>query len=312
MAQTNKFNIDANLQGSVFRAQANERLSALASCNAGNVAPASPVAGMLWLDTSNARKHYLKLRDYANANWGTICEIDPANGAIKAGLSQAEVMALISAKIDAQKLGAAGGVASLDASGKVPASQLPDSVKDVLEYSSYSNFPPSGQMGKIYLDKSSNKAYRYTGGGYAPLTPSKADLGLDRVDNVRDMDKPVSRATTLAIERARNEIQTILTQKATLADVQALLAGAVTEQGLPEQLVKLIQIRMWHAPVAGNGGSARDVRINFPTAFKVACLAMSIAPYTSLHTRGLDRGGFSVRAEKNSFYGNFDYWAVGI
>ena len=43
--------------------------------------------------------------------------------------------------------GVSGGYAELDSSGKVPSSQLPSFVDDVLEYSSLSNFPTTGESG---------------------------------------------------------------------------------------------------------------------------------------------------------------------
>jgi hypothetical protein len=42
------------------------------------------------------------------------------------------------------KKGQANGFAELDANGKVPSSQLPSFVDDVLEYSSTSSFPVAG------------------------------------------------------------------------------------------------------------------------------------------------------------------------
>ena len=57
--------------------------------------------------------------------------------------------------------GAANGVASLDSTGKVPSSQLPSYVDDVLEYSAKSSFPATGESGKIYVDTSNNKTYRW-------------------------------------------------------------------------------------------------------------------------------------------------------
>jgi hypothetical protein len=58
------------------------------------------------------------------------------------------------------KIGVANGVASLDSSGLVPSSQLPSFVDDVLEYDSFSDFPPTGESGKIYVAKDTNKTYR--------------------------------------------------------------------------------------------------------------------------------------------------------
>ena len=73
----------------------------------------------------------------------------------------------ISGKMDASLKGAANGVAELDASGKVPSSQLPSYVDDVLEYENLSSFPTTGEAGKIYVAKDTNKTYRWTGSTYA-------------------------------------------------------------------------------------------------------------------------------------------------
>lgn len=62
--------------------------------------------------------------------------------------------------IDSSLKGAANGVAELDASGKVPAAQLPSYVDDVLEYTLKSNFPTTGESDKIYVDTSTNLIYR--------------------------------------------------------------------------------------------------------------------------------------------------------
>nr|DAX69232.1 MAG TPA: alpha-tubulin suppressor [Caudoviricetes sp.] len=82
--QTSKYEIGANLQGLEFRRQANEILAALASSNAGNLEPASAQAGTVWLDTSNDKKHLLKIRNKANNAWGTLCSIDAQSGAVDA------------------------------------------------------------------------------------------------------------------------------------------------------------------------------------------------------------------------------------
>jgi len=61
------------------------------------------------------------------------------------------------AQIAGQK-GVANGIASLDSTGKVPSTQLP---ADILEYASYSQFPETGDSGKIYIDTSTNIIYRW-------------------------------------------------------------------------------------------------------------------------------------------------------
>lgn len=60
------------------------------------------------------------------------------------------------------------GKASL-VDGKVPASQLPSYVDDVVEYASVSEFPATGEQGKIYIALDTNKSYRWSGSEYVPI-----------------------------------------------------------------------------------------------------------------------------------------------
>ena len=66
------------------------------------------------------------------------------------------------------------GFAELDANGKVPTSQLPSYVDDVLEYSAKSSFPATGETGKIYLDIATNIPYRWSGSTYVEISTSLA------------------------------------------------------------------------------------------------------------------------------------------
>lgn len=70
--------------------------------------------------------------------------------------------------------GAASGVAELDSGGKVPTAQLPSYVDDVLEYSSRSAFPSTGEAGKIYVALDTNLTYRWGGSDYVEISPSLA------------------------------------------------------------------------------------------------------------------------------------------
>lgn len=72
--------------------------------------------------------------------------------------------------IPTSEKGAAGGVATLDNGGKVPASELPSYVDDVLEYSSRNAFPATGENGKIYVATDTNKSYRWSGSTYIELS----------------------------------------------------------------------------------------------------------------------------------------------
>lgn len=64
--------------------------------------------------------------------------------------------------------------ADLDTNGKVPSSQLPSYVDDVLEYNGKSNFPSTGETGKIYVDIATNLTYRWSGSAYVEISPTLA------------------------------------------------------------------------------------------------------------------------------------------
>jgi hypothetical protein len=57
--------------------------------------------------------------------------------------------------------------------GKVPASQLPSYVDDVLEFASQLVFPDPGETGKIYLAIDTLKTYRWGGSAYAEISSSE-------------------------------------------------------------------------------------------------------------------------------------------
>lgn len=116
----------------------------------------------------------------------------------------------------ASNKGIANGYASLDASGLIPAAQLPSYVDDVVEYTNLSSFPTLGTTGKIYIALDTNKAYRWSGSTYIYITSGavdsvagktgvvlldKGDVGLGNVDNTADSTKNVLSATKLTTVR---------------------------------------------------------------------------------------------------------------
>ena len=136
-----------------------------------------------------------------------------------------------------QALTANGGTFDLNtkadlADGKVPASQLPSYVDDVLEYANLASFPATGESGKIYIAIDTNLTYRWGGSSYVVMSSSlalgetsstayrgdrgkiaydhsqttgnphgttKNDIGLGNVDNTSDLNKPISTATQQAL-----------------------------------------------------------------------------------------------------------------
>lgn len=56
--------------------------------------------------------------------------------------------------------------------GKVPSTQLPSYVDDVLEYTNLESFPLTGEAGKIYIAIDTNKTYRWSGSAYVEISES--------------------------------------------------------------------------------------------------------------------------------------------
>jgi hypothetical protein len=117
-------------------------------------------------------------------------------------------------KIDSSREGQPEGIATLDEAGKVPATQLPSYVDDVLEFADFASLPTEGETGKIYVTIDNSKCFRWSGSTYVEVSPSevnsvngktgvvtldKEDIGLDQVDNTSDLDKPISTATQTAL-----------------------------------------------------------------------------------------------------------------
>lgn len=138
-------------------------------------------------------------------------------------------------------IGEPNGIAGLDSMGKVPSSQLPSYVDDVIEKPALEAFPTTGEAGKIYVALDTNLTYRWSGSTYTEISASlalgetsstayagnkgkknaediashmadrdnphnvtKAQIGLGNVDNVSDMDKPISTAVQEALNNKVN------------------------------------------------------------------------------------------------------------
>lgn len=97
--------------------------------------------------------------------------------------TESEVNTKLNAKLDTSLKGAENGLAELDSSGKVPTSQLPSYVDDVIEgYLYNSKFYKesthtteiASEAGKIYIDLSNNKTYRWSGSAFVVISETLA------------------------------------------------------------------------------------------------------------------------------------------
>lgn len=93
-----------------------------------------------------------------------------SNNMVKSGA----IKAALDLKLNTSLKGANSGLAELDSNGKVPSSQLPSYVDDVLEYTSKSSFPATGETGKIYVAADTNLTWRWSGSAYVEISPSLA------------------------------------------------------------------------------------------------------------------------------------------
>jgi hypothetical protein len=140
------------------------------------------------------------------SNAGKVDDVKDANGnsivTNKVANLSKEAVGLGNVTNDAQvkrsEMGAASGVATLDTAGKVPSSQLPSYVDDVLEYANKASFPTTGESGKIYVAQDTNLTYRWSGTAYVEISPSLAlgetsstayagDKGKANADNIANI-----------------------------------------------------------------------------------------------------------------------------
>lgn len=120
--------------------------------------------------------------------------------------------------------GVANGVAELDANGRVPASQLPSYVDDVLEFTRLSDFPTTGETDKIYIAKDTNIIYRWSGTDYVEISASLA-LGETSSTAYRgDKGKTAYDHSQSAHAPANAQKNSDITK----AEIEAKLTGTIT------------------------------------------------------------------------------------
>lgn len=144
--------------------------------------------------------------------------------------------------------GANSGVAELDANGKIPSSQLPSYVDDVIEGYYYdSKFYEdsehtteiTGTTGKIYVDLLTNKTYRWSGSGYTEISESLAlgetsstayrgDRGKTAYDHATDSSRHTTAETSGLYKFAT-------TAEGHIASVSEVQKSDITELGIPGQ-----------------------------------------------------------------------------
>lgn len=141
-------------------------------------APSNPVAGQIYYNTVDNKAYMWNGTAWkdmtAEPDHGTTDYDELSNRPQIAGVTLTGNKSLADLGIlgSAEK-GANNGVATLGADGKVPSSQLPSYVDDVIEVASYSDLPATGETGKIYVTLDTNKTYRWGGSTYVEISQSE-------------------------------------------------------------------------------------------------------------------------------------------
>ncbi len=78
----------------------------------------------------------------------------------------------LSGKLNSSLKGAANGLAELDNTGKIPASQLPGTLNLLEKYPTVSDFPAVGDDYTLYVAEDTNFVYRWTGSDYVQIDAS--------------------------------------------------------------------------------------------------------------------------------------------
>lgn len=124
----------------------------------------------------------------------------------------------------------------------IKASVLPSFVDDVLEFENRQAFDESGEAGKIYVDKETNKTYRWSGSAYVEISASLA-LG-ETAGTAYEGDKGKALADKVAtleettIPGINGKVQALETKSQANADAITKLNGAEDVEGSVAKAVK--------------------------------------------------------------------------
>ena len=236
-------------------------VTAGAGLSGGTVSTSGTISANLKSDTQSsltaASKGNTASREYAvgldangnlsvNVPWTDTTAVSDVNGYTGSVVLDATDVGAVSIG----DVGAANGVAELDASGKVPSSQLPSFVDDVIEGylnaidgkfyrdSTYTTEIP-GEAGKIYVTLDTNVTYRWSGSVFTEISASltlgetsstayRGDRGKTAYDHANDASRLTSAQTSGLYKVA-------VTAEGHIASVTAVTKSDITALDIPGQ-----------------------------------------------------------------------------
>lgn len=198
-----------------------------------------------------------------------------------------------------EKLGAADGIATLDSAGKIPLSQLPSYVDDVVEYDSLSDFPEEGETGKIYVAKDTGLVYRWSGSEYFEISNREQeqadwnqsdDEAVDFIKNKPSVDSELSTTSKNAVQNKKVTVE--LNKKLNSERFFELEEKALTIDGVKAGVtlspVQISNAAYYPTTISGNTSQWKLAEAQDPTFFKI----YDINGYEEVHLVASSRAAY--------------------
>ena len=183
----------------------------------------------------------------------------------------------IATRIPASEKGSVNGVATLDGTGKVPSTQLPSYVDDVVEAANLAAFSATGETGKIYVALDTNKTYRWSGTTYVYITSGAVDSVAGKTGVVTLV------AGDVGLGNVENKSSATIRGEITSGNVTSALGftpyNATNPSGYTTNTGTVTAIS-GTAPIVSSGGTAPAISISAATTS--AAGSMSAADKTKL------------------------------
>lgn len=210
--------------------------------SAADIVEIDPITG---LDSTNVQEALVAIKDIADNGGVTGVKGDSETTYRKGDVNITKAnIGLGNVTNDAQvkrsEMGVANGVATLGTDGKVPASQLPAYVDDVLEYDNKAAFPATGETAKIYVAKDTNLTYRWGGSAYIEISVSLALGETSSTAYAGDKGKALADRMTVA----ENDINTSFSENAATNVRVTALEDGTTPAGKATKLATARKISL--------------------------------------------------------------------
>ena len=193
--------------------------------------------------------------------------------------------------------------------GKVPASQLPSYVDDIIEVANYAALPATGETGKIYLTLDNNKIYRWSGSIYIEIAAENAVWGqiVGTLSNQTDLQSALNAKVPYTGATANVDLGTHTLSSYNLVVNHASgsgVAAQITKGGNGEALTVVKSSGTGNA-ASITGGKTLISELNLTTSLADAYIAS--AAIWNAKQNALNGTGFVKISGTTISYDNNDY-----